>query len=537
MKQQILPTNLSAFLASCEACETIQDAVLLDILCSAQSSRFGQEHEFEKITHYADFVSAVSPQDWESLKPYVDAVVNGEKDQLFEGEPDYFICTSGTTSAMKMMPESARGRAVKSLTTQLRVEAMSRYASTMLTGKILPLVNNAIEGYTEKGIAYGSASGIALATASEALRDQIAFPVEVLDAGYSDALDYLILRFVVESDVRAVFGNNAGRVEQLFLRAEKEAEQLINDIENGTITLKTPIPEPLMKTLVEKCTPNPMRAAELRVAWKKAGRFLPEVYWPQFQIMACWLAGSVGRYVDALRPLLASSVSFFDVGYGATEGKFNLPLEPEQPAGPLCLYGAFYEFRSLGKESFLRAHELQDGKQYELFVTTYSGLYRYAIHDVLRVDGFTGNTPRIVFEYKAGEILNISGEKVAAASLLPVVAEVMGKELLHWCVVGDTNQKQYLFCLEFAHLPDAPQQVVNAYAERLEKALVEQTHIYPIFREQKLIRSVGVKIMKSGWRAALYADRTREGQSQVQVKLPLVYSAVPHPEYSVAENQ
>jgi hypothetical protein len=534
---QIAPTDLSAFLKSCEQCEEVQDKILIDILRRAASSRFGQKYGFEKIANYADFASAVPSQSWSTLKPYAEAMVHGESNQLFAGDPDYFVCTSGTTSAIKMMPESAQGRAVKSLTTQLRVEAMLRHASTMMDEKILPLVNNATEGYTEHGVAFGSASGIALATASKAIQDRVAFPIKVLEAGYSDALDYLILRFAVESDVRGVFGNNAGRIEQLFLRAEKEAEQLIDDIDQGTISCKTQIADSLMKVLLEKTSPNPTRAAELRATWKKAGRFLPEAYWPHLQVVACWLAGSVGRYVDALRPLLAPSVSFFDVGYGATEGKFNLPLEPEQPAGPLCLYAAFYEFRAPGKEQFLRAHELQDGEQYELFVTTYSGLYRYAVRDVIRVDGSTGNTPHIVFEYKAGEILNLSGEKVAAASLLPVVAGVTGKELSHWCVVGDAERKRYLFCLEFPTLPDAPQHAAINYAAKLEKALIDQTLIYPIFRNQKLLNSVGVKIMKPGWRAALYADRTREGQSQVQVKLPLVYPEVPHLEYGVAESR
>ena len=531
---QHAPASLEEFLASCERCEEVQEQVLLNILHHAAESAIGQKFNFSTIKNYADFVEAVPPQNWKDLEPYAQAMEHGESNQLFNGAPDYFVCTSGTTGAIKKIPESPRGRLAKSLTTQLRVEAISRHAPSSMTARILPLVNNAVEGHTEAGIPFGSASGIALATASQALRDHMAFPMEVLEAGYGDALDYLILRFALLQDVRSIFGNNAGRIEQFFRRAEKEAEQLISDIEHGTLTCEYPVPDPLLKTLREKCAPHPTRAKELREAWKKNGRFLPETYWPNLQVISCWLAGSVGRYVKGLRPLLAPSVQLFDLGYGATEGKFNLPLKPEQAIGPLTIFSAFYEFCPLGENRFLRAHELQDGACYEMYVTNYSGLYRYPIRDVVRVDGFLGNTPQIVFEYKAGEMLNLAGEKVAAATLLPVVSKTLGESLLHWCVVEDPVQERYLFCLEFTNPSANPQSFATTCAEKLEKALMEETLIYPIFRNQNLLQKVGVKLMRSGWMKELYADQTRDGRSEVQIKLSLVCSIIPHSEYILA---
>ena len=529
------PASLDEFLALCEQCKEVQEHVLLDILKHAEQSQIGEKFGFSKIKNYADFASILPPQTWKDLEPYAKAMERGEKNQLFNGVPDYFVCTSGTTGSIKKIPESARGRAAKSMTTRLRVEAIARHAPSVTNAKLLPLVNNAVEGYSEAGIAFGSASGIALATASEQLKNRVAFPLEALEVGYSDALDYLILRFALEEDVRIIFGNNAGRIEQFFLRAEKEAEHLIDDIKHGTLSCETAIPAPLLERLQRKCTPNPTRAEELRLAWKNKKRFLPEVYWPNLQVVTCWLAGSVGRYVKAIRPFLSPSVLLFDLGYGATEGKFNIPLEPKNPAGTLTTYAAFYEFCPLGETRFLRAHELQDGEEYELYVTNYSGLYRYALRDVVRVDGFSGNTPRILFEYKAGEMLNLAGEKVAAATLLPVVSSVIGSALTHWCVVGDPTQKRYLFCVELSELPENPDQLARNYAQKLETALMEETLIYPIFRNQNLLEKIGLKLMRSGWMDALYADQTQSGRSKVQIKLPLLYPQLPHPEYILTE--
>ncbi len=110
----------------------------------------------------------------------------------------------------------------------------------------------------------------------------------------------------------------------------------------------------------------------------------------------------MGRYVEQAKSFFSGNVIFFDVGYGATEGKFNIPLAPDDPTGILTTYGAFYEFKPLDGDSFLLAHETKRDESYELFVTTYSGLYRYPMHDIVKVTDFEGTTPKIVFERKNG---------------------------------------------------------------------------------------------------------------------------------------
>jgi len=37
------------------------------------------------------------------------------------------------------------------------------------------------------------------------------------------------------------------------------------------------------------------------------------------------------------------------------------------------------------------------GKQYELVVTTYEGLYRYRSEDIVEISGFSGSTPKYKF--------------------------------------------------------------------------------------------------------------------------------------------
>jgi hypothetical protein len=103
--------------------------------------------------------------------------------------------------------------------------------------------------------------------------------------------------------------------------------------------------------------------------------------------------------------------------------------------------------------------------------------------------------------------------------------------------VEDPTQKRYLFCVELSELPKKPDQLAQNYAQKLETALMEETLIYPIFRNQNLLEKIGLKLMRSGWMDALYADQTQSGRSKVQIKLPLLYPQLPHPEYILAEGE
>ncbi len=328
------------------------------------------------------------------------------------------------------------------------------------------------------------------------------------------------MRFALEQDVRGIFGNNAGRIEQLCLRAAAEAERIIDDIERGVaFPCRTDTGADPCDAAGKVC-PNPERAEALRQVHARQGEFAPRGYWPKCEVIACWLSGSVGRYVEPVRRWFDRAAFFFDVGYGATEGKFNIPMAPSEPAGPLAIHAAFYEFKPLdGTDGMLRAHEVKTGESYELYITNYSGFYRYGMHDIIRVEGFTGTTPHIAFERKAGDVLSICGEKVAASTLIPIVASAVGEPLAHWCVVDDEREKSYHFCLELERLPDNVAGSTRAYAQAIEHALNEETLIYPIFRGQNLLQP--------GWCEALYTQRTRSGQSRAQIKLPLVYEAVP----------
>ncbi len=81
-----------------------QKKVFRGLISDAASTQFGIDHNFISINSHEDFVKRVPVRDYEALKPYVERVVEGEKDILWKGKPLYFAKTSGTTSGAKYIP-------------------------------------------------------------------------------------------------------------------------------------------------------------------------------------------------------------------------------------------------------------------------------------------------------------------------------------------------------------------------------------------------------------------------------------------------
>ncbi len=534
--------NLPEFITHCENCAETQLKLLLDIIDHNQNCAFGRKYGFAEIKTLADFRKNVPITDWEDLEPYSLEASRGVPNQLFSGDPELFIISSGTTGREKILPESMAGLEAKNLTTSLKMEALRKHFPEITRGKILPLVNKAEYGKTECGIPFGSASGVTLLQAPAALRAISAYPLPVLEIADSTAMDYAIMRFALMEDVRLVIGNNAGRMEQLVTLAAENSRTIIDDIRNGTINQDFTISEKNRADLRPYLQPNPERAAQLESKITASKDLNPDIYWPNLQVICCWLNGSIGRYVERIRPFFPAKVKFMDIGYGATEGKFTIPLDVAKSAAPLAIFGIFFEFATPDEpRKMLLAHELDDGKVYEIFITTNSGLYRYAIHDLIRVEGFTGTTPNLIFETKSTEVVDICGEKTSPTTLINAVSGMVAAteiKLKNWALVLDIQGRRYNFCIELETTGNTSAAVAGKLAAEIEKQLFGDGILpYPTFRQQKLICPAIVTLMKDGWHEARINAKRKAGDSGNQLKLPLVCPEIPLPNYIIANSE
>lgn len=514
----------------------VQERLLLDILREAADTEIGRKFDFGAITSVEEYCMRMPLTEWHDVEPYSDRMVAGEADLLFPGQPKQFVMTSSTTGKGKMIPESAMSEAARDLIQKLRYARYfavdpQLYALFAQQGKcvraILPLTNAPAGTKTSSGIPCYYASGLTVSKAD--LNRLMAFPLYVLLNSDEQARDYLLMRFAIASpDVRIIVGNNAGRMTALIRMAEQRQEAILRDIEQGTLVGAGPVDEPIRAKLAEEgwLQPMPERAAALRALLAEGKPFHPSSYWPALSEALFWLSASVGRYVDELRPYLPAAVKWMDVGYGSSEAKFNIPLEPNDPSGALSIATSFFEFLPVGELEGVKpllAHELEEGEQYELIITTWGGLYRYRMKDVVEVKGFIGKTPKIAFVTKNCEVLNICGEKLyprmVAAPIQSAMAE-LGLGLRQLQIYPDLNLNQYICYVEPIESAVA---VSNAVlTKRAHAHFVAQPCIYATFVEQGLLKPIEVRLMKSGWQESLYAEKLRPGISTTQIKLPVV---------------
>ncbi|KAF3539643.1 hypothetical protein F2Q69_00019580 [Brassica cretica] len=86
--------------------------------------------------------------------------------------------------------------------------------------------------------------------------------------------------------------------------------------------------------------------------------------------------------------------------------------------------------------------------EYELVVTTYAGLYRYRVGDVLRVAGFKNNAPQFSFICRKNVVLSIDSDKTDEVELQNAV-----KNAVTHLVPFDASLSEYTSYADTSSIP------------------------------------------------------------------------------------
>ena len=550
---------LARWEAMCSDCRGTQESVLAGILSAAAGSAYGREHGFPGIRTVDDFRRAVPVSEYADLSPYIDRMADGERDVLFDGPTEYFISTSGTTGKAKLIPEGEAARTAKGAVNKVRNAYMARdllralagsgTAMGMLASKGLDpatatpadfaaafhyySVTSAIpDRRTAGGIGVGFASGKTFE--SSPLARGLAYPAELMGLADGEATMYLTMLFaLMHDDVMVVVSNNAARLYARIVYAMDHAEEIIRDMRDGTIRGDLNLSEGERAAAEARMSPHPERAAELQAILDSGrGNFVPRTYWPGLVSARFWLSGSVGVNVAKVRPLLPEGTVYYDIGYGASEAKISVPHRPECGSGTLATMSAFCEFLPADGGEPLTADMLEEGGEYELVVTTYGGLYRYRMHDIVRVTGFTGDTPDIEFVSKTRDVLNIAQEKLPAPGVLDMVVSTgasLGVVARQVQIHGNVAAQRYDVYVE----PEPGHGPVDtgAWADALDSGLRRAYELYDRNRGLGSIGRPAVHLMRAGWQDSLYAEREARGAPRSQVKLDARIDSPPGEEW------
>ncbi len=424
-----------------------QTAVLMDIIESAKNTEYGKKHNFDKIKTVDDFKKNVKVNEYSDFAEYIDEISNGKSDVLFPGNFFEFGGTTGTTGKSKLVPESEIGDLVKRIVVNLRVAESSRMfpAQSVMGNKKFTITNSSLISSGNQTIT--SASGQAVARADASARARLAVPVELLQIKdiELDDLDYLTMLFGLgDKNVVALVCNNVVHFYNLLKKLNENAEKFFNDIENGTLTSN--IPDSAKQKLLSYWKADGERANKLRKIYNEKGRLDVSDFWPDFGLVNCWLSSSVGRYAKEYAYIFPETTKFIHWGYGATEGKFDIPTEPFSPKGIPALFGYFFEFLELGKDEPVTITETNPDTYYELVITSYSGFYRYNIHDIVTVCKGDDGLYRLEFICKSYDSINLGGKTLYASEITEYIEDYEEKNnvFLRYFHGEDSNGKLLL---------------------------------------------------------------------------------------------
>ncbi len=438
-----------------------QKRVFNDLIGSAQFTEYGKKYDFEHINSIAEFQEKVPLNNYDSLKHYIQRILEGEQNILWPSEISWFAKSSGTTSdKSKFIPvskEALDDNHYKSGKDAVALYLAKYPESKITSGKCLVIGGSHQLNQLNEDTFYGDLSAV--------MMQNMPWTGQFL------------------------------RTPDLSIALMDEWEEKIEMIAQSTIhenvTFITGVPTwtiVLFKRILEITGAQNM----LEV-------------WPNLEL---YLHGGVSfkPYREQFKKYIPSEEMRYIDSYNASEGFFASQDAQDEDGMLLFLnHGIFYEFISMdefGKEN-AKAHSLKSVKlntNYALVISTNTGLWRYVIGDTIQ---FTSLAPfRIKITGRTTFYLNAFGEEVivdnadyAIATACKNTGAIVNDYSAAPIYMTDKNNGAHEWVIEFEELP-CP---LATFVQEMDDALKSINSDYEAKRQKDIaLRMPIVHVMPKG---------------------------------------
>lgn len=347
-----------------------QREVLQDLVTSAQYTEFGRKYDFSHLFNVRAFKDAVPIHEYEDLKPYIERIMGGEQNILWNTPIYWFAKSSGTTSEKsKFIPisdESLEDCHYKAAKDVLTLYYQFNPESELLTGKGLVIGGSHTINPMNNEAQYGDLSAVLLQNSpfwGHWLR--------------TPALDI------------ALMDEWESKIEKLAENTIHENVTSISGVPTWTLVL--------FKRILEL-----------------TGKSTMQEVWPSLEL---YMHGGVSftPYRDQFKKLIGKDIHYLEM-YNASEGFFAAQDRPGEEGMLLFTdHGIFMEFMPVseyGKNQpqTIGLQDVEIGKNYALVISTNGGLWRYLVGDTIQ---FVSTRPyRIRVSGRLKHYMNAFGEEV-----------------------------------------------------------------------------------------------------------------------------
>lgn len=415
---------------------------------------FGNDHGFAEIQSHDDFKKQVPVRDYEALKPYVEKVLHGEENILWNGKPEYFAKTSGTTSGTKYIPitKDSIPNHINSARNALLCYVHETGNAKFLDGGLIFLSGS--PELTEKaGIKTGRLSGI----------------VNHHVPGY------------LRSNQKPSYSTNC--IEDW----EEKLDKIIDETLHENMTLISGIP-PWAQMYFD------------RIA-ARTGKKIKDVF-PDFSMFVyggvnfepyrAKLFDTIGKKIDSVET------------YPASEG-FIAYQDSQKEQGLLLLLnsGIFFEF--IPAEEYFNDHptrltigEIELGKNYAVVINSNAGLWGYSIGDTVK---FVSRNPyRIVVSGRIKHFISAFGEHVIGEEVEKAMKQACAKfpevDLVEFTVAPNVapaeGMPHHEWLVEFGN----PPRDIESFSAELDQQLRRLNVYYDDLITGNILRTLRITSLK-----------------------------------------
>jgi len=409
-----------------------QREVLQELITAAQYTEFGKKYGFNKLFSVKEFKQKVPLQEYNDVEPYINRMMQGEENVLWNTPVFWFAKSSGTSSAKsKFIPIS--DESLQQNHFKASKDVLSNYYKFFPSSNLL----------TGKGLVVGGSHQISK------LNNDIQF-----------------------GDLSAVLMQNTPfwgqwiRTPELSVALldewENKIEQLAQITANENVTSLAGVPTWTLLLLK-------------RILEIKEKKNINEV-WPNLEL---YINGGVSfvPYKEQFDKILGTKINYLEI-YNASEG-FIAGQQTPNDDGLLLFteHGIFYEFMPVEeygkpKPQTVGLKDVQTDRNYALVISTTGGLWRYIIGDTIK---FTHLNPyKIKVTGRLKHYMNAFGEEVMVDNTDKAIAWAAAKTN---AVVNDYTAAPVYFSessngthewlIEF----DVPPQNLQLFTTELDAAL------------------------------------------------------------------
>ena len=521
------------FLAGTRHAAQVQRNILLQKIRRHADSQFGRAHGFSQIRSVADFRRQIPVASYEYYRPYVERVKKGELGALFGPGTQVlmFSMTSGTTSQSKYIPITREFFREYRKSWNIWGARVFWHHHDLLRKYTLQFSSDWQQFRTEGGIPCGNVSGLAAETRPWLTRPMFILPAVLNKIHGAANKQYMALRLALPSSrIGMVVTANPLTLLNLARLADAQREPLIRDIHDGCLSSHVEVPDVVRAALRRRLTRrHPSRARQLEKMVEQEGHLYPRDFWPGMSVLAVWTGGSVGSYLPTVREYYGNAV-MRDHGLSASEGRMTTPFQDGESAGVLDYVSHYFEFipeeeHGRPNPTVLGCHELEQGKDYYILLTTSNGLYRYDIHDVIRCVGYRGQCPQLEFISKGAHFSSLAGEKLSEFQVVRGVHAALndaGLNMEHFVLApAVADPPRYVLLVE--DRLDA--ETERKLARQVDVRLSEMNCEYEDRLQSRRLQGVSIGHVPAGTWAAMRKQRLAQpGASPEQYKHPFLTS-------------